>query len=1602
MSELQLGIKITADGGSADMEFNKIRQRLNDVGQAAKSIESNLSSAALVARSAFAAIGTAFSARQLIETTDAYTNMNSKLKLVSDSVQEYTNAQKALFSIAQSNKTGLNETVSLYSRIALGMKDMGSSQAQILKVVDSVGKALKISGASTSEAASVTTQLSQALASGTLRGEEFNSVMENGPRLARAIADGLKAPIGSLREMAKEGKLTSDQVIQALESQSSALSQEAASMQTTVGQAWQMLENAATSYIGEADQANGTSRELASTIELIANNFSAMVDPAIKVVSAIAKVEVGGWLALSEAIASAKVSLMEMIGIQQAGTADPEVQKLMKMGKGQVSIDELAGKQEQAIQKSTQRMAGHYAKSSGSAKKAASDAEAAFKATLDASVKAAEDAAKLFDARAKTSAMRFENERKQAEETARVEMKAALNQEDKLRIAEELRTKQQALIAEETRLKEEQLAREEAALMARIAGVNQEIEAADRFNLKQSERIRLQSELQSLSSQQQALPEEKAQIELESMAKLAEISRAYNEVRMEGEANVREEALRTLGVLSSNLEYAKEMASGLSDAFGSVGTAIGDMAVALAEYAKQQETIRIQAEEAIKKNPGKQYEIEQDAALKQSRNQIKTYGDLTQAAQGFFKKGTKGYESLGAAVKVFRAFEMAQSAFSMAKQIGDMSGILAQFLGMEASKTTAKIASNTAQQASDSAGAVTSATKAVADASQGDPYTGIIRGAAMLAFLAALGIGIGGGGGGSSSAAAKPIDTTGMGTVKGDPTAISQSISESLQILVDNSSNDLNYSAGMLQALLDIKTALGGVADLVATDLTPLLTSLSAQFGADNIKQAGFLFDSQRFSKVYDSGLLKGSIGARIESSTDILGMSIKKGQTLLQEYGKKYQEAFGQVIRSIADGIMAIGETIGLTDQEIKDRLKNFRINLGTIDIAGLSAEEAAKKIEAAFSAMSDTMAKKALPEFKDFQQVGEGYFETITRVAEGINRATGGLELLGMEAINYADIINKQGDVAAEITRQTLMAQGDLSEGTRKYVEQLTGSAEDIVDAYKKIVAIENLMRAAGLGIEELDRTTINAAGGLDALTSALEAFYDNYLNDDQKVTAKTNELTAAFARLGYALPQSKEEFYRLVSGIDRSTEAGKKLFAQMLGLSQGFSDLQDAISEQTQAAQEAADAARKQQEELRQAEVNRLKDIQKQQDDLAAQAQKNYDAAATALSKAFDDLTKVQQRFETISQNIQAYYAELTGSRSPIASPEQRYRLAQAELGRVRALAIGGDETALNQLVGVSKEFLDASREYNASSEAYQRDYQDVLKTLEDGQSYAESQVNLAQEQLNFAKASYTQLVKVDASVLSITGAVGNLTNAMSNFAQASIANSVAAANAAAAAAQVAAAAASQVANASSSASSSAASTIINNKPPAVMTPPRTVASPATGYIPTKSAYRWNYDHAAGMARFYYQQLLGRDPENEQVVAGIANQLANAYMSEWDIVQSFRNSAEYRDLVSKGFVPGFAKGGLTGTGFAVVGEHGPELIDFKSPARVYTASETEGLLSGAGSSQKLEHLTDAVSAGIRVDQAGYRALADLLTSIDERLSSVESANKLAGAAV
>lgn len=222
----------------------------------------------------------AFATQQLINYADTWTQLNSRLKLASGSAEEFTQNQRVLMDISQRTGTSVEANTNMFSRMSSSLKQLGYTTSDTAKVTELVATTLRLSGAGASEASAVITQFGQSMASGVLRGDEFNSIMENGGRFAQALADGLGVNVGQLRAMAEAGQLTANTVMPALLGQLSRVRAEGAQMGATVAASAQRVENAFMAWVGGANEASGATSSLAGGLDSLAENIDSVATAA--------------------------------------------------------------------------------------------------------------------------------------------------------------------------------------------------------------------------------------------------------------------------------------------------------------------------------------------------------------------------------------------------------------------------------------------------------------------------------------------------------------------------------------------------------------------------------------------------------------------------------------------------------------------------------------------------------------------------------------------------------------------------------------------------------------------------------------------------------------------------------------------------------------------------------------------------------------------------------------------------------------------------------------------------------------------------------------------------------------------------------------------------------------------------------------------------------------------------------------------------------------------------------------------------------------------------------------------------------------------------
>lgn len=252
---------------------NNSRAAFDQVNKQIDGMNGKLATAGKALVGAFSVSALTGAVRGIANITDNYNLMNARLKLATGSQEEFNTAQTELKRIAAATQTPLESLVTLYGRISRPLKEAGRSQGDILKVTEAVATSFRVSGASAQEAENGVIQFAQALGSGALRGDEFNSVAEQAPRLMQALADSIGVPVGALKEMAKQGELTASVVTDALVSQLATLRAEAETLPETVGGAMTSLSDRWNEAVGQAD--------VQPLIDAINNLADTISDPAI-------------------------------------------------------------------------------------------------------------------------------------------------------------------------------------------------------------------------------------------------------------------------------------------------------------------------------------------------------------------------------------------------------------------------------------------------------------------------------------------------------------------------------------------------------------------------------------------------------------------------------------------------------------------------------------------------------------------------------------------------------------------------------------------------------------------------------------------------------------------------------------------------------------------------------------------------------------------------------------------------------------------------------------------------------------------------------------------------------------------------------------------------------------------------------------------------------------------------------------------------------------------------------------------------------------------------------------------------------------------------
>jgi hypothetical protein len=470
----------------------------------------------------------------------------------------------------------------------------------------------------------------------------------------------------------------------------------------------------------------------------------------------------------------------------------------------------------------------------------------------------------------------------------------------------------------------------------------------------------------------------------------------------------------------------------------------------------------------------------------------------------------------------------------------------------------------------------------------------------------------------------------GKGSVLGDTSKASESIANSLELMGDLAKPEFELISQMNKSLISIDQKIGGVSSLLIRqggfafgegyegfnitrkssiqnsidrgidktvaflDKSPLniggkLSNIFLAGGSALIsKIAGGLFGKTSVSqKMTDSGItfadallqnakeqFEGSAYQTISTTVSKKAWFKKSSSTSIVTYfdelNGELERQFSLVLGELYNTTMLAGNALDASALSVGASLDNFVVSIGKISLNGKTGDEIQETLSAIFGKIGDDIALTTFPLLTAFQNVGEGLFETMSRVSVGMEEAEYYINRLGyaFDDISYLDILNKQGDVGFEVLMQSIANTNnvtkDLSNGLIELMDAVGGTAEELYSLYNALDSLGLMLSSVGIDSIMLTQAMIAGAGGIEQLASGISDYIDGFLSESEQTMYKVSLLVEQFDRLNLAMPDSKAGFKELVDGIDTTTEAGQDLYGRVILLSSAFDEASESAED------------------------------------------------------------------------------------------------------------------------------------------------------------------------------------------------------------------------------------------------------------------------------------------------------------------------------------------------------------------------------------------------------------------------------------------------------
>lgn len=741
------------------------------VGGAVKDIEK----AAMTARNALGSLGVGFGLAQIVQMTDRYTKYTSQLKLVTQSTAEYGRALSDVRRISTAAQADTGLLGILYARVTNATRELGLSQDRVASITETVGLALKVSGATATESASAMLQLSQAFGSGLLRGEEFNAVNEASPRIMQVLAASMGVQVGQLRELASQGKITSAVMAKAFSDPAviAGLREQAKEVQTIQG-AFTVLGNKMVDFVGQSATGSGGVALLSGAVMLLADNIGTVVNALMVLVGF--KVTLWAQGVMTRMIETSVATRAAALATREAAAAN--VAKAEADVAATASSSALAAARVRELQAAVLATDGAVSLAIATNGLVPANARAAAAETAHAAALTRLTAAQAANAAANTgmvarlgasvasfvkanpflvivstvaAAIYAINALFKASQDG---LDNVVKRADAMRLDELIQARQELIVENAARrdsifsgFHEREIRRNEDEIRIYDAKINKlkatqgsptttpVVTTGDGAGPTRMQRIAadlnaaIEADGKRLNHSQMVT---KAWVKLKDDERTAQEALNYviaQQAAMELDTieAPAKDAAKLLDAMNERLRIMQDLARGLSSAFGDAGASVGSLFEAYAASDAKLAEVQLRFAEATQGMSTASAEFK-DLQVKYSNEaalaQVSSYGDMAHAAQGFFDQGSDGYKVLGAVEKAYRLMQLAMSIQAMA---------------MGKTETASSVADSTTK-------ATASTVAGVAKAFEELGIWGFVGAAAILAFMASVGAKVSGGG----------------------------------------------------------------------------------------------------------------------------------------------------------------------------------------------------------------------------------------------------------------------------------------------------------------------------------------------------------------------------------------------------------------------------------------------------------------------------------------------------------------------------------------------------------------------------------------------------------------------------------------------------------------------------------------------------------------------------------------------------------------------------------------------------------------------------------------------------------------------------------------